>query len=213
MSFLAKFSQLRKKPAAGNDARGSEQKRQSKLNESQEDPLRDESSLLPQKYVREEDPAIRRLKELRRKEQLKNAPKNKPAAPSRKRKDENSANTETKFRRKVGESLQSRKPVAPVKRTPLKKLSFDELMKEAEEKSKNPSTDPIDSTSRSKALQNNPPVRLQRPGFKSAARRDRKPLSTPKITKQKSPVESLQRLPAPRPSIAQPGAKLKRKLA
>lgn len=213
MSFLAKLSQLRKKPATKPGEKTMD-KSPKPVSGVILDPLRSESSLLPQKYVREEDPAIRRLKELRRKEQLKNAPKNKPGAPSsRKKKDENSATaTETKFRRKVGQSTKPQIPVAPVRREPLKKLSFDELMKEAEKKASDPSTDSKAPSAQKATSSIAKPIKLNKPGFNKGARRTPAAAPVSKPRERKEPTVKLKQLSIPKSSIAQPGEKLRKKL-
>ncbi|CUS22569.1 LAQU0S06e01024g1_1 [Lachancea quebecensis] len=213
MSFLAKLSQLRKKPATKVGEKTTDKSSKPASNIIS-DSLKSESSLLPQKYVREEDPAIRRLKELRRKEQLKNAPKNKPSAPSsRKKKDENSATaTETRFRRKVGHSSKPQKPAVPARREPLKKLSFDELMREAEKKASDPSIDPKTSAVQNNTAKNSKPRKLNKPGFNKGVRRISPAAPVNKPREQKEPVVKLKQLSIPKPSIAQPGEKLRKKL-
>lgn len=132
MSFLSKLSSLRKSPTAipvtpkSNTAHEVKEK---------------EPSLLPKNYVREEDPAVKRLKELRRQELLKRgelSQKSKSstkASTARRHKDNDGPGTETKFKRKVSPlaSQANRSVPAPHKKTEtIKKLSFAELMKQAE---------------------------------------------------------------------------------
>ncbi|SCW04292.1 LAFE_0H10308g1_1 [Lachancea fermentati] len=206
MSFLAKLSQL-KKPVTERNTKKVEK---NISNELSVDPLRSESNLLPKNYVREEDPAVRRLKELRRQEQLKKgANKPKPPAPSnkRRRRDDEPMATEAKFKRKIGAN--DKKPVTPLtRREPLKKLSFEELMKEAEEKAKNKSASPESFAPNHKNARKPP---LQKPGFKSGKSKVRTQANQtpPSIKKETKPKI---KVPLAKAALAQPSEKLRKKL-
>lgn len=132
MSFLSKISNLRKATPVVPPKQ--EPVSDKKSNE-------EEYTILPRNYVREEDPAVRRLKELRRQELLKSGELSKKVrgqskpAPTRRRKDDDEGGSMgTKFKRKVrAHSAGSSLPSTNAKKAePLKKLSFDELMKQAE---------------------------------------------------------------------------------
>ncbi|SCU85804.1 LANO_0C05468g1_1 [Lachancea nothofagi CBS 11611] len=218
MSFLAKLSQLKKlAPRVEEKSRKKDVGKEDKSKII--DPLKIEGPLFPKHYVREEDPAIKRLKELRRKEQLKNAAalgKKTPAPASRKKKDESTLDTETKFRRKAGESTKIHRPVKAVVREPIKKLSFDELMKQAEEKATSP---PKTLSGNGQTPRPAPRVpfkqaanRTQKEGFRSKFRQGQRDTSHPRKADIERPTHKQQRPPVSKPSIAQPNAKLRKKL-
>lgn len=107
------------------------------------DPLDMKSSILPERYTREVDPAVKRLKELRRQKQLEEDAKRggtlKVRKPSGARKarqsstDKDSSITSTRFRKKIENKRQSvavPQPKAPAVKE--KKLSFEQLMAQAE---------------------------------------------------------------------------------
>ncbi|KAL6945373.1 hypothetical protein ACO0QE_002825 [Hanseniaspora vineae] len=107
------------------------------------DPLDMKSSILPERYTREVDPAVKRLKELRRQKQLEEDAKRggtlkvrKPSAARKARQsptDKDSSITSTRFRKKIENKRQSMtapQPKAPVVKE--KKLSFEQLMAQAE---------------------------------------------------------------------------------
>lgn len=75
MSFLSKLSQIRKSTTA---SKAQVQDPLPKKND-------EEYSLLPKNYIRDEDPAVKRLKELRRQELLKNGALAKKSGVKRKR--------------------------------------------------------------------------------------------------------------------------------
>lgn len=145
MSFLSKISSLRKA------APFVPTKQPSNNSKEQAD---EEYTILPRNYVREEDPAVRRLKELRRQEAIKNGELSKKAraqskpASRRRKDDEEGGMMGTKFKKKVRtHSASSSSPSLNVKKAqPLKKLSFDELMKQAENNAQDKSHTPKEST-------------------------------------------------------------------
>lgn len=131
MSFLSKISNLRKSLPA--TATKKEAETQKKLEN-------DEYSILPKNYIREEDPAVRRLKELRRQELLKSGELSKKARnqskpnPQRKKKEtDDGYSAGTRFKKKIGSFTASPRVTSIPKRSePIKKLSFEELMQQAE---------------------------------------------------------------------------------
>ncbi|SCV04265.1 LAMI_0H14730g1_1 [Lachancea mirantina] len=210
MSFLAKLSQLKKNAVKPTSSGVSKENNRPKT----DDYVRDNNSRLPANYVREEDPAVRRLKEIRRKEQikkgeiLKKPPKTSGA--SRKKKDEDMVMTETKFKKKPGESVR-RKPQNVSPRLPLKKFSFEELMRQADkqakdgQKVKNNGHNGAENTSTKK-----PGSQLHKPGFKQ--RRAQKPdkLLRKAVTPKKPPPPPSK--VAITTSIAKPNEKLQKRL-
>ncbi|EDO17086.1 hypothetical protein Kpol_1025p5 [Vanderwaltozyma polyspora DSM 70294] len=176
MSFLSKLSQLKKTPPA-NDI--------NKKVLATENGKKDERSLLPNNYVREDDPAIARLKQKRRQELIKsgklnpkgtsNKSRSSSSTPGGKRKNSPSDNdngTEFKFKRKINSNNlpKFQKPVE-TKHAPLKKMSFDELMKQAENNAHSkPESEPV-LNSKSKELNVGKSVqqkyRISKQGFKS----------------------------------------------
>ena len=156
MSFLSKLSKLKKSgpgyqpPATAHT---------------------EDKPLLPRNYIRDEDPAVRRLKEKRRLEQLKSGtpkpkPKKRRAAPGtsvsrtgKPREDER--DVATVYKRPVGSARGPHKAVAPEKpREPLKKLSFEELMREAE----------AAAVATTATVAATAPPRVTKPGFKQRTR-------------------------------------------
>ena len=208
MSFLSKLSQLKSVPTVS-----SESKPKQKV-------VNDEVSLLPKHYVRDEDPAVRRLKELRRKEILareasnpskkkresrSSAAKTKsPSSHSRtKAKDELGSAVGTVYKRRIGSNSRRQKLDSTIKHAPIKIMSFEELMKQAdsnavEEKSVSRTSSPVNVAG----------TKLEKPGFKSKFNRSSSlnPQSTSTSTsRSRSP-------PAPSSSISPRNeeAKLKR---
>lgn len=186
MSFLSKISNLRKSiPVAPP-----------KANPSNSQPETYQApSLLPKTYTREEDPAVKRLKEKRQQELLKKGELSKKATASRRtsapkkssKKDSDEENgTVTRFKKKSSSSSSgnisgSNKPthisVAQKKKPePIKKMSFDELMKQAESNAhsnggssnKSGSTTPVKTPSE---RQPRPRFHISKPGFKNLDRR------------------------------------------
>ncbi|CDO96073.1 unnamed protein product [Kluyveromyces dobzhanskii CBS 2104] len=127
MSFLAQLQQLKQntKITPKNDSVKLDKGKQ--VNKSQR-------GLLPQNYVREVDPAIRRLKEARRLKQGISATPVKSASEPKKK--ASAKNEVAIYKKKPGVNTAKTNPVFVPKRDPVKKLSFDELMKQAENKSK-----------------------------------------------------------------------------
>uniref|UniRef100_A0A1E5RWE1 Protein SPT2 n=1 Tax=Hanseniaspora osmophila TaxID=56408 RepID=A0A1E5RWE1_9ASCO len=133
------------------------------------DPLDMKSSILPERYTREVDPAVKRLKELRRQKQLEEDAKRggtlkvrKPSAARKARQsptDKDSSITSTRFKKKIENKRQSME--VPQARTPAvkeKKLSFEQLMAQAE---KSNCTNGADSSARSTPIpQKRAPVEI-----------------------------------------------------
>ncbi|KOH00109.1 Spt2p [Saccharomyces eubayanus] len=217
MSFLSKLSQIRKSTT------GSTPKVQNVLPKKNDE----DYSLLPKNYIRDEDPAVNRLKELRRQELLKNAAlvkksgvkrkRGTSSGPEKKRKernDEDEGGLGIRFKRSIGSSHAPLKPAVRKKPEPVKKMSFEELMKQAESNEKQPS-----KTKSPEPVATERP-RLNKPGFKSS----KKPLKkaspglasrgTPsrgdsmKLPEQNRPVK----LNLPTNGFAQPNRRLKEKL-
>lgn len=168
MSFLSKLSQLKKTNPTTNSRKT-----------IQSTPVNNEPSYVPEKYVREADPAVQRLKELRRKELEKKALENPKKHQKATKKSLNNENKSTRtkrapkdnhnavtYKRKNG----SKSTLHPQnmqynssKRDPIKKLSFDELMKQAETNKVNPGSS---KSTKNDNVSNRP--RINRPGFKTA---------------------------------------------
>lgn len=179
MSFLSKLSALKKNTPV---------KYASLIPDKEKTLPQEIESLLPENYVRDEDPAVKRLKELRRKEQIKNGELLKKRKATAKRqasdssksrrnkrnksqKDEDGGMLGTVYKKKIGSSTRTRSNIGDDSnrvmkpRVPLKKMSFEELMRQAEQNDKLP----LKSTSE-------PPVigqskKLIKPGFKSKSSR------------------------------------------
>lgn len=179
MSFLSKLSALKKNTPV---------KYASLIPDKEKTLSQEIESLLPENYVRDEDPAVKRLKELRRKEQIKNGELLKKRKATAKRqasdssksrrnkkdksqKDEDGGMLGTVYKKKIGSSTRTRSNIGDDSnrvmkpRVPLKKMSFEELMRQAEQNDKLP----LKSTSE-------PPVigqskKLIKPGFKSKSSR------------------------------------------
>lgn len=150
------------------------------MNPSSQTTGQNDSSLLPSNYVRDEDPAVKRLKELRRKEQIKNGEllkkKNATKRPSgtgagtRKRKtsqkDEDGGVVGTVYKRRPGSHMKSnnRNNMSTnmmQRREPVKKMTFEELMKQADQNDK-----VKDTRSLSEPPQTLQPKKVHIPGFK-----------------------------------------------
>ncbi|SCU90461.1 LADA_0F04236g1_1 [Lachancea dasiensis] len=216
MSFLAKLSQLKKPSVNANKVNldaGRNQKRDVAV-----DPLGLESRLLPQEYVRQEDPAVRRLKELRRQEQIKNAAKSgkkAPPPPTNRKKKEPAANTETRFRRKPGDSKKSTVSVKPTVRAPIKKLSFEELMKQADERAKSPAPNAVpvpDNATASFSAGRSKGQKLPGDKLKSTAKKFKARTNVSRPLNNQRSVPRLQPLGVPASSLAQPNPRLRHKL-
>lgn len=239
MSFLSKLSNLRKtSPQTSNRINVEESK--------PDDPTK--ISLLPKNYIRDEDPAIKRLKELRRKEQLKNGDlnKNKPkrrASPGSKigkistPKDSDNDRIGTVYKKKIGANTSHRRidlqnnGFEVKKREPIKKMTFEELMKQAENNTLAPKTTPHETVKNNKSIK--PKFEgsksLNKPGFKS---RGINKVSKPKdfernnklknnalqsqqsVTKHKSLSQEPEpvRISLPKNKFAQPNARIKERL-
>lgn len=210
MSFLEKLSKL-KKTTIPSTTKNNNESAKKNVNKAAKDVLESESSLLPKSYTREEDPAVKRLKELRRKEQLKKGTlQTKKPSVSRKRLDDTV--TEARFKRKVSSSTVTRKTM-PVNRQPIKKLSFDELMKQAEQKSKNPPLSPSPLPKNEKKKDVKPAglsSKIRKNGFKLP--HQKRPVTNAKknvpVSKKEVPVK----IALPKNNIAQPSEKLRKRL-
>lgn len=168
MSFLSKLSAL-KKTTPVNNAPLVINKPKSNSDEPE--------SLLPKRYVRDEDPAVKRLKELRRKEQMKNgellkkktgstaARKPRGESSNKRKADEDGDSVGTVYKKRIGASTRHDRPKdmnSTKRREPIKKMTFEELMKQAEQNNKpavtaKPSSKPPHQT----------PAKFHKPGFKS----------------------------------------------
>ncbi|CCK71234.1 Spt2p KNAG_0G01760 [Huiozyma naganishii CBS 8797] len=210
MSFLSKLSEWKKaKPVAVSG------KLSGTATPSSSEPHSD-VSYLPDNYVRDEDPAVRRLKELRRKERLKSGPtgtavkrkRRAPGAPDEPRKRRNGADSEggllgTVYKRRPGSRQQqaATHAGAATKRDAVKKMTFEELMMQAE-------TNAVE-----KPATTAPPQRtaapVRNPGFKPRRRRTG-PASTTKTPAE--PSKPTQRRPATPRFPAQPNDLLRRRL-
>ena len=172
MSFLSKLSQLKKSTNKNSiERKGLVGKK-----------IRDETNtLLPKSYVREEDPAVRRLKEKRRQEMLNNgelAKKNSIKNPKSTnlsgkgttRSNNDDKSTEFKFKRKLGTNTTMTSNQGGLKRKPepIKKISFEELMKQAETNANNPikGANKSDGSKISIIRKEMPRPHITKPGFK-----------------------------------------------
>lgn len=189
-------------------------------------------SLLPTNYIRDEDPAVRRLKELRRKEQIKNgefAKKHKKTNPSTttkrksKKDDDNlAADGYSRFKKKLGSTHTRPTPVRTLTRKmePIKKISFDELMKQAENNAS--SKESSEGISKKESPSASRP-HLHKPGFRSA--RDRNRVSKPvkhqtTLPRKKMSLSPIRNRPGSRDAtpikislpVAQPNQRLKQRL-
>lgn len=213
MGFLDKLSELRKATPVNKNPVIKPQP-----NKEQNSDV----SLLPKNYIRDEDPAVRRLKEKRRLERIKNGEllekskriaefeREKKAKKSRENKVmDKMGSLGTVYKRKVGSNIVKKPPIIK-KREPVKKLSFEELMRQAEEnktvkQKENPVT--IKSTTSTTVKRTNPT--LNKPGFKSRHRQ---------ISREERPQTSQQsktppvRVSLPKNQIAQPNARIKKRL-
>lgn len=170
MSFLSKLSELKKTiPTEHTKV----------INNKPADKV---TSLLPKNYIRDEDPAVSRLKELRRQERIKNqkyVEKKKPTRSSsttkrvtKKRTNDMEKDVGTVYKRRIGSSGQQIKNnnVTNIRREPIKKMSFEELMKQAESQAKAPTKEKttISKKSVEKSIQktNVASTRLNKPGFR-----------------------------------------------
>ncbi|SMN21680.1 similar to Saccharomyces cerevisiae YER161C SPT2 Protein involved in negative regulation of transcription [Maudiozyma saulgeensis] len=159
MSFLSKLSKLKRNSPSYHADNSSNI---NKKNEIEEEP----SSLLPTNYIRDEDPAVRRLKEIRNKERLKNKSNEKPkdkiikrrSTTRRKKINDTEQDIGTVYKRRLGSnSNKSSQTNIMKRREPIKKMSFEELMKQAD------SQDII----KTNAIRNNTKTtHLNKPGFK-----------------------------------------------
>ena len=170
MSFLSKLSELKKTSPTQHS-------RPINNNKTNDDKI---SSLLPKNYIRDEDPAVSRLKELRRQERIKNQKyieKKKPTRTSttkrvsKKRNNDNEKDVGTVYKRRIGSSGQQMKNnVTNIRREPIKKMSFEELMKQADSQTKLPIKEK--STTSNKSIQSSiretkiASTRLNKPGFR-----------------------------------------------
>lgn len=216
MSFLSKLSTLRKSSHINEVKQQTDNSKQNK---------KQEYTLLPQSYVREEDPAVKRLKELRRQELLKKgelSKKSNSSTNSRKRnkKEDDGSATETKFKKRINKLYETDRPTALAKKKlePVKKLSFDELMKQAESNSKQSS--PVEKDlPRGSSIQHGKKLFPKKVGFKNlgATERLKKPLqhtsekASMSLKSQKGAVPKV-RIKPPKSGFAQPNQRIKQKL-
>lgn len=175
MSFLSKLSALKKNTPV---------KHTPVIPDKESNPVQEVESLLPANYVRDEDPAVKRLKELRRKERIKNGELLKKRNATAKRqsgngdshrnkknklqKDEDGGMLGTVYKKKIGSSIRanyndSNKVIKP--RVPIKKMSFEELMRQADQNGKLP----MKSTSEPPTIGQS--KKLIKPGFKRKSTR------------------------------------------
>ena len=126
MSFLAKLQQVKQNAKINSPSVPIGAPRNTKANGSND-------SLLPTNYVREVDPAIRRLKEARRLKQpiLSETTRAKSSKTKTVQKEEKPV-----YKRTPGYHTSKTNVTRVPKHDPIKKLSFEELMKQAENKSK-----------------------------------------------------------------------------
>ncbi|SCU87406.1 LAFA_0E06546g1_1 [Lachancea sp. 'fantastica'] len=222
MSFLAKLAELKKPGEHFQGAKSVKTSAHGEVKNNHKVQARstnNETSTLPSNYVRQEDPAVKRLKELRRKEKMKLAAKSgkKIPAPSsdRKRKKEEHSmnNTDTKFRRKIGDFNRNARPMQPVQRAPIKKLSFEELMKQADERAKAVSQ-PNASASDGLLDRGKPKIRPVKLDYAKRSGSVKKKNSMPlqRYQSEKTAASTRPHISVPSPSIAQPNAKLRKKL-
>ncbi|CCD24264.1 Spt2p NDAI_0C06050 [Naumovozyma dairenensis CBS 421] len=235
MSFLSKLSALKKSTPPGTSP-------SSKKEALPQNTLAEHISLLPQNYTRDDDPAVRRLKELRRQERLKNGelekkkpkPRRSPGSSSgskstRKRdNDDVEGSLGTVYKKKVGSSNAKLVPVRSLtkKLEPIKKLSFEELMKQAESNSKGGSPDNTAVKVTASIKKTRPPPRISKPGFKSFKERKTTASKSTSTVNNKSKPEfsrnhpngrhlkeqSAVKLKIPKNIVAQPNRMIKQKL-
>ncbi|EJS43950.1 spt2p [Saccharomyces arboricola H-6] len=217
MSFLSKLSQIRKTTNV------SKAKVQNPLPKKKDE----DYTLLPKNYIRDEDPAVKRLKELRRQELLKNGALAKKNGIKRKRSTSSGAerkkterNNEDegglgiRFKRTIGASHAPLKPVVRKKSEPIKKMSFEELMKQAENNEKQP---PKVKTPEPVAKER---AHLSKPGFKSPKIVQKKPSPGATLHGISSRGDNMKSSESPKPiklnlptnGFAQPNRRLKEKL-
>lgn len=193
-------------------------------------------SLLPKRYVRDEDPAVKRLKELRRKEQMKNgelskkktastaARKPRGESKNKRKADEDGDSIGTVYKKRIGASTRHHRPEdvnMAKRREPIKKMSFEELMKQAEQNNK-PTTAAKPTSEPSRKL----PTKLHKPGFKSRTsgptinNTHRRIPGEPIRNRVKSvspshhdePLEKPVKISLPTNKFAQPNSKIKQRL-
>ncbi|SSD59807.1 uncharacterized protein SCODWIG_01568 [Saccharomycodes ludwigii] len=253
MSFLKKLTQIKKtKDTNATTVKSSTAARSSNfdsvsktaLNEMALDPLNMQSSLLPKKYIREEDPAVKRLKELRRKERAargldasvkkvkrsSSSTRAKSSLSMRTKKNGHNSNdnnilSESKFKKTLLERTanQNKSSLKPYK-TIEKKLTFEELMKQAENV-KNDKKGPTTSNSTNAEVPTNrfKSKKVAFKGFKprtktpTSSTNNRKIIKEPVVSKTHVPrrqkdSEKLVKVSLPKNSIARPSDKLKSKL-
>lgn len=221
MSFLSKLSQLKKvnHPTLPLSDQASQKSNngQSVGSAKQSDLI----SLLPKNYAREEDPAVKRLKELRRKEMLKRGETTvKPPKRSRKTgvRRTNVTRSEVEeqptFKRGIESIKQKSMPMTTQRseKVALKKMTFEELMKQAENNANRP-------PNRTIQLEHKPSMPNSKNKISSKVspkkeveirRKPTKPVGTIQQSKNQSEVT---RLGLPSKSLAQPNEKLRKILA
>ncbi|QLG71238.1 hypothetical protein HG535_0B02770 [Zygotorulaspora mrakii] len=222
MSFLSKLASLRKSAPAAPIIPNN-------INTKKDETK--EHSLLPQNYIREADPAVQRLKELRRKELLqkgelttKKKRDSRTSGTRRSKNDDNGA-TETRFKRKPSNNtaLEANRNVAVARKKtePVKKMSFQELMKQAENNAKEPKVKSDEVSGHKlhlKGLREKSPILNPAKSVElkksSANERNRKP-SSQHLTRHRtvSPeISSLVKIKASQVGLAQPNKKIREKL-
>ncbi|CCF56544.1 hypothetical protein KAFR_0B02460 [Kazachstania africana CBS 2517] len=205
MSFLSKLSELRKTtpPARKLTPTATASKNKS-----------EEFTLLPKNYVRDEDPAVRRLKELRRKEQaINNVISKKPRArkrpssgPKNKVAKEDGGDIGTVYKKKIGSNTTVSRPQVK-KPAPLKKMSFEELMKQAE----NNAT--ISPTVKSEAKHETSSAnRIMKPNFKHSSSKLNPRHKIDARAKIEPGKEKPVRLSLPKNKFAQPNDRIRKEL-
>lgn len=238
MSFLSKLSTLRKTTPEAP-------RRVNIPKPEPDDPTK--ISLLPKNYIRDEDPAIKRLKELRRKEQLKNGELNKDkpkkrASPGSKlgkrnvSEDSESDKIGTIYKKKIGANTSYRRSnmqdqgFVPKKREPIKKMSFEELMKQAENNTQNNVNDITNEQNKKSTSIKRDVERtkiLNKPGFKNkSANKVVKPrdlergqnINKNTVPSRQHPTKASShepepiRISLPKNKFAQPNARIKQRL-
>lgn len=197
MSFLSKLSKLKKT--------GSSYQAPAPIETSSETPL------LPSNYIRDEDPAVRRLKELRRKEQIKNGVNNnKKPKKIRKTNDTKSVHKPkdtdkdigTIYKRKIGSSSNMvREELPKIKHDSIKKMSFEELMKQAD-----------NNATVSSSITEKPSVHIKKSGFKKSTGhssvKSKSPVPNDIRKKGSEPI----RISMPKHKFARPNYKIQERL-
>ncbi|AMD22246.1 HGL094Cp [Eremothecium sinecaudum] len=181
MSFFAKISQLKKARSTNNTIKASTTQN---VPDISKDPLDYEAtSLLPKNYIRAEDPSIKILKEKRRQERLKNSSNSNSkkrisgATSKKSSKTDDQPNFSTKW--KLPKPSSSANHVSKPKITG-KRLTFEELKKQAEERAGSRVVEAESPTSSIGSITST----LSKPNFKP--KMSRKSSSPNKVIKKRS---------------------------